>query len=218
MKAERTICALALLAGGAVGVAAQDTAKPALPPLLPEAREIELARSAGLPAWTGEATIYTLRRGGFQIARQGSNGFTCMVQRDQPDTLEPICYDPEGTATILPRTLREAQLREQGKTEAEVAADTQERFRTGEYRAPRRTGIAYMLSKENRVFNGEKVIWFPPHLMFYAPYAKSADIGAAPQHMPQSPLVLFEGDPHAYIIVVVPDSMPQQAAASQHKH
>jgi hypothetical protein len=202
----------------AIAVAAQGPETPALPPLLDEAREVALAKSAGLPAWTGEAAIYVLKRGGYQVAQKGSNGFVCMVQRDRPDTLEPICLDPEGAETILPRYLREAELREQGKSEKEIEADTSERFRTGAYRAPRRNGIAYMLSKENRVFNGERVIWFPPHLMFYAPYAKSADVGAAPQHMPQSPLVLYEGTPHAYIIVVVPETMPRQAPASGHQH
>lgn len=207
-----------LLAFATTTVAAQDTKGPALPPLMEEAREIELAKSAGLPAWTNQATIYILKRGGYQVAQKGANGFTCMVQRDRPDTLEPICLDPEGTAAIVPRYLREAELREQGKSEQEIEADTAERFRTGAYHAPRRNGIAYMLSKENRVFNGERVIWFPPHLMFYAPYAKSGDVGAAPQHMPQSPLVLNEGTPHAYIIVVVPETMPKQAPASGHQH
>jgi hypothetical protein len=202
----------------ASSIAAQGAPESSLPPLLPDAREIELAKSAGLPAWTGDATIYVLKRGGFQIAHRGSNGFTCMVQRDQADTIEPICYDPEGTASILPRVLRETELREQGKSKAEIDRETAERFRSGQYRAPRRNGIAYMLSRENRVFNGEKVIWFPPHLMFYAPYARGADVGEAPQHLPHSPLVLNAGDPHAYIIVVVPDTMPRQAASAEHKH
>ncbi len=215
---QRAVRLISFLLLSTTGVAAQDAAKPALPPLLPEAREIGLAKSAGLPAWTDGADIYILKRGGFQLARKGTNGFACMVQRDQADTLAPICYDPEGTAAILPRVLRETELREQGKSQQEIEADTKERFRTDVYRAPRRNGIAYMLSKENRVFNGERVIWFPPHLMFYAPYVKSADIGAAPQHMPQSPLVLHEGHPHAYIIVVVAETMPRPAATSEHKH
>lgn len=207
-----------LLAVSAAGVAAQNGESPSLPPLLPEAREVELAKSAGLPAWTDQAAIYVLKRGGYVKVQEGTNGFSCLVGRDRADTLEPQCLDPEGTETILPRLLRESQLREQGETREEIQRDSAARFRSGEYRAPRRAGINYMLSKENRVFDGSKVIWFPPHLMFYAPYVKSAEIGPAPQHLPHSPMLLYEGDPHAYIIVVVPDSMPRQAAAAEHQH
>lgn len=195
----------------AIPVAAQQTGSlEEKYPLLPEAREIELAKSAGLPFWTGEASIYVYRRGGYRKSQEGTNGFSCLVGRDYPKTLWPICFDPEGTETILPTLLREAELREQGKTEEEVRRDTAERFRTGQYRAPRRTGIAYMLSKENYVSIGGEPRWFPPHLMIYAPNITSKEIGASAQHMPHAPAVLYEGTPHAYIIVVVPDAMPTQ--------
>lgn len=180
-------------------------------PLLPEAREIELARSAGLPPWNQQATVYVLKRGGYVVAGKGTNGFSCMVGRDFPGTAWPVCFDPEGTATILPRYLREAELREKGKSPEEIRRDTADRFLRGEYHAPRRVGIAYMLSKENIVSIGQEATWFPPHLMIYAPHTMRRDeMGIVSQHMPHSPGLLFEGDPHAYLVVVVPEAMPKQ--------
>lgn len=182
-------------------------------PLLPQEREIELAKSAGLPDWTGQATIYVLKRGGYVKAREGNNGFSCMVGRDYPGTSWPVCFDPEGTAAILPRYLREAELREQGKTREEIRRDTADRFLTGQYRAPRRVGVAYMLSNENYVSIGGAPRWFPPHLMIYSPSViRGEDIGASAQSMPLSPAILYEGDPHAYLIIVVPDKMPTMPA------
>lgn len=190
---------------------AQERPIDSLPPLLPEQEEIELAKSAGLPTFTEDATIWVLRRGGYVLAREGSNGFTCLVGRDYPGTSWPCCWDPEGTKTIVPRILRQAELLEQGKTMEEIRREEAERFLKGVYRAPGKPGLAYMLSKQNIVFDGEKVRWFPPHLMFYAPNMTAEEIGANfGQYKPRSPGVLYQGDPHAYFIVVVPEEMPAQ--------
>ncbi len=201
-----TRCSVILLclACGATLVFAQSptTTSAKLPPLLPREREIALALSAGPGNIRKDATVYVLERGGFVVAREGTNGFTCLVNRDRPDTLEPICFDPEGTRAILPRSLDAARWQEQGLSEAEVRAKVAEGFLTGKYRAPRQAGVAYMLSSENRVFNGEKVIAYFPHVMIYAPNLTNAEIGANMKN-PRMPWVLEEGSPHAYIIVVV---------------
>jgi len=168
-------------------------------------REVELARSAGLAPWNEEATIYVLGPGGYFKAKEGTNGFSCMVGRSDPGTRWPVCFDAVGTETILPRYIREAELRLQGKSEREVRQETAERFLTGVYRAPSRTGISYMLSKESITSNGKELILAPPHLMIYAPNVRSEEIGAVANHA-HSPMALFEGDPHGYIIVFVRDT------------
>jgi hypothetical protein len=58
-----------------------------------------------------------------------------------------------------------------------------------------------MISTENWVHNGQRVIRYRPHVMVYAPYATNADIGATGED-PHAPWVLNEGSPHACIIVV----------------
>jgi len=168
-------------------------------------REVELAKSAGLAPWNEEATIYVLGPEGYFKAKEGTNGFSCMVGRSDPGTRWPVCFDALGTKTILPRYIREAELRLQGKSEREVRQDTAERFLTGAYRAPSRTGISYMLSKEAITSNGKELIVAPPHLMIYAPNVTSEEIGAVANHA-HSPMALFEGDPHGYIIVFVRDT------------
>jgi hypothetical protein len=177
----------------------------ALYEILDREREIALAKSAGLPPWNEEATIYVFGPKGYSKAQEGTNGFTCIVGRSDPGTRWPVCFDAVGTETILPRYIREAELRLLGKTEEEVREDTARRFLTGEYRAPSRTGISYMLSKEAITSNGTELVLAPPHLMIYAPNVKGEEIGAVAGH-PHSPLALFEGDPHGYIIVFVRDA------------
>jgi hypothetical protein len=171
-------------------------------------REIALAKSAGLPPWNEEATIYVLGPEGYSKAKEGTNGFACMVGRSEPGTRWPVCFDAIGAETILPRYIREAESRLQGKTEEEVRTDTARRFLSGEYRAPSRTGVSYMLSKEAITSNGKDLILAPPHLMIYAPNVRSEEIGVVDHHA-HSPMVLFEGDPHGYIIVFVPDKPPE---------
>ena len=56
-------------------------------------REVALARSAGLPPWNEEATIYALGPEGYFIAKDGTNGFSCMVGRSEPGTRWPVCFD-----------------------------------------------------------------------------------------------------------------------------
>ena len=168
-------------------------------------QEVALAKSAGLSPWNEEATLYILGPGGYVKAKEGTNDFSCMVGRSEPGTRWPVCFDAVGSEAILPRYIREAELRLHGKTEEEVRQDTARRFLSGEYRAPSRTGISYMLSKEAITSNGRELILAPPHLMIYAPNVRSEEIGVVANHA-HSPMALFEGDPHGYIIVFVRDT------------
>ena len=190
----------------------------ALPPLMDRAEEIALAESAGPPGLAKSSTVYVLERGkGFVVAREGNNGFACIVHRDRPDTLEPECFDPEGVQTLLPPALEKARLLEEGLSEEDAQQKIDAGYAEGTYRAPRRAAITYMLSTKNKVFNGKSVISYPPHIMIAAPYLKNSDIGADFQD-PSMPWVLGEGSPHAYIIVVVKDSVPSRTAMEEHKH
>ncbi|HEY7817145.1 MAG TPA: hypothetical protein VIG29_02925, partial [Vicinamibacteria bacterium] len=136
-------------------------------------REIALAKSAGLPPWNDNATLYVLGPEGYRKAKAGTNGFSCMVGRSDPGTRWPVCFDAAGSEAILPRYIREIELRLQGRTAEEVRRDTAQRFLSGEYRAPRRTGVSYMLSNETIASNGKDLILVPPHLMIYAPNVRS---------------------------------------------
>lgn len=181
------------------------------PPLITVEREIALAEGAGPPHLSQKATIYVLKRGGFEIVRGGDNGFACIVTREDEGALEPQCFDPEGVATLLPVAIERARLIEDGLTRDAAQAKIALGYASGKFRAPKRGGVTYMLSSENRVFNGEKAIAYPPHVMVMAPYLTNADIGADFSD-PAMPWVLNEGRPDAYVIVVV------NSKAKSHKH
>src|SRR5215471_21239450 len=178
-----------------------------LPELLPPEKEIELALSAAPEHLRKGAGVYVLKRNGFVKVRDSTNGFTCIVNRDHPLNQKPVCFDAEGTATILPKILRVGELLMQGKPMSAINAEIAEGFRTGKYISPRRAGVAYMLSGDIRNYNPRtgRVESFPPHVMFYAPNLTNADLGTTPEALakdPSLPFVAYEG-PQGYIIVLV---------------
>ncbi len=206
-RREAATLAAILLAGGlaiAASSRAQSPAPPAKPELLSHEREMAAALSAGPAHLAADAGVYVLEAKGYAKVRDSKNGFTCIVDRDSPPSFEPECLDAEGSETSLPRILFKAELRAQGKSEAEIKAAIAEGYASGRFRAPRRPGIVYMLSKENRVVADRetgRIINFPPHVMFYAPYLTNADIGAGPGG---PAFVIGEGTPGALVIVTVP--------------
>ena len=128
--------------------------------------------------------------------------------------------DAEGTRTHLPRILKVAELRAQGRSRDEIQRFVADAFAKGIFQPPARSGIDYMLSTENRVPNERgEIVPYPPHVMIYGPYLTNADLGVdrsnlGPDGTPSGPaFVAGEGAPHALIIV------PLGAPAGQaHSH
>ncbi len=215
MKFPKTACLLVLVGldytasmfpQSATDIRANTINAQPLPELLPREKEIELALSAAPEHLRRGAAVYVLERNGFVKVRNSTNGFTCIVNRDHPLNQKPICFDSEGTATILPKILRVGELLMQGKPMSEIDAEIAEGFSTGKYISPRRPGVAYMLSGDIRNFNPQtgKVESFPPHVMFYAPNLTNADLGVTQEALakdPSLPFVAYQG-PHGFIIVL----------------
>ena len=215
MKFTRNVCFVVLVGlGGTALVLLQSSAEPRanisymqlLPELLPREKEIALALSAAPEHLRKGAAVYVLERKGFVKIRDNTNGFTCIVNRDHPLNQKPVCFDAEGTATILPKILRVGELLMQGKPMSEIDAEIAEGFRTGKYISPRRSGVAYMLSGDIRNYNPrtDKIESFPPHVMFYAPNLTNADLGTTREALekdPSLPFVAYQG-PHGFIIVL----------------
>jgi hypothetical protein len=203
--------------------AAQSTgASAALPPQLMERqREIALALSACPPPVASKAAVYVLEKSGYSKVRDGENGFTAIVQHTLPTSQEPLCMDAEGTHTHLPRVLKVAELRAEGKSSEEIKRFVADSFAKGIYRPYGRPGINYMLSTENLVPNEKGVVVpYPPHIMIYAPYLTNADIGVGPDLGPDGnfvgpAIVAVEGTPQALIIVPV-GAPPGPGHASAH--
>jgi hypothetical protein len=192
--------------------ASSDTKRPGatspqpLPELLPREKEIELALSAAPEHLRQGAAVYVLERNGFVKVRESTNGFTCIVNRDHPLNQKPVCFDAEGTATVLPKILRVGELLMQGVPTSQIDNEIEEGFRSGKYISPRRAGVAYMLSGDIRNYNPHtgKVESFPPHVMLYAPNVTNADLGTTREALakdPSLPFVAYQG-PQGYIIVL----------------
>jgi hypothetical protein len=195
--------AIGVLACFSSGQIANKTAA-ASPELLPREVEMKMALSAAPEHLRAGAGVYALEKNGFVKVRESRNGFTCIVNRDHPLNQKPTCYDAEGAATILPKILRVGELLMQAKPLPEIHAEIREGFRTGKYIAPRRPGVAYMLSGDIRDYNEEtgKVESFPPHVMFYAPNLTNKDIGSKGDFEPGLPSIGYQG-PHGFMIVVL---------------
>jgi len=180
------------------------------PPLMDRQKEIALALSACPPAVASRAAVYVLDRAGYIKVRDGENGFTAIVQHAVPTSQDPQCMDAEGTRTLLPRYLKVAEWRAQGKSADEVKLLVADAFAKGVFQPPAKPGIDYMLSKENFTPNAKgEIVHFPPHVMFYAPYLTNAELGLdgtlGPDGNPDGPaFVAGDGTPQALIIVPVP--------------
>jgi hypothetical protein len=131
------------------------------------------------------------------------NGFACIVNRDHPLSLKPTCFDAEGTATIVPKIVQVGAWFMAGKSMQEIDRLIQEGFASGRFVAPRRPGVAYMLSGDIRNVNPRtgQVSSFPPHVMFYAPNLTNADIGSTGDGSDDMPFIAYQG-PHGFMIMV----------------
>src|ERR1700730_1105436 len=165
----------------------------------PDDIQVALAKAAG-PAVSDAATIYVIGSKGYRVAQTGTNGFTCLVERERPDTIEPECYDREGSATTLQVRLYVEAQRALGIAQERIESGIAEGYKNGRFTAPRRPGIVYMMSNYNYVFDpdSKQVIHFPGHLMFYAPYLTEKDIGSGPG----APFIVHPGHPDSVIIVI----------------
>src|SRR5215472_11161175 len=150
---------------------------------MPRDQQITLAESAAPAEVSSKATVYVLGPKGYEKAREGTNGFSCFVSRHfvrpAETTIEPQCFDAEGSRTLLPVYLHDEELRTNGKSEAEIKADAASGYKEGRYQYPSKPGFLYMMSSQNRLSaiseNGTGI--FPPHLMFYAPNMTTKDMG-----------------------------------------
>jgi hypothetical protein len=143
------------------------------------------------------AAVMVLESNGYVKVRSGTNPFTCIVSR-RGGNFYPVCFDEEGTRTILPAFADDAVFRMKGSTEQEIEQKLAEGFEQGRYRPPSRPGIAYMLSPAAYMVNSGKLERTPPHTMFYAPFLTNADIGGI---LGKTAFVDRAG-PHGMIIVL----------------
>src|SRR5262245_48068422 len=175
--------------------------------LMPEALETELALSAAPEHLRAGAAVLLLGESGYTEARKGTNGFTCLVGRSQPKAVAPMCYDAEGTRTIVPRLEDEAARRARSESEESIRKAEEEGFRTGKYKGPERPGISYMISAVQELEGPDGMVrTFVPHLMFYAPNLTDAEVGG------KRGGPVFIGAPGPHGMFIVPPGKEEQTA------
>lgn len=156
---------------------------PVMPRALPDSEEIVLARSAAPAEISGAAAIHAVRGGKAVQLRAGTNGCSCMVARDLHEgSLYPICFDVEGTKSVLPRELMEVSLRSIGRSEDAIAKAVDSAYQAGALRPPATLAIAYMMSSRQILFSsplaeGVRVGAWHPHIMLYVPNATAEQLG-----------------------------------------
>lgn len=218
MKKSRFACLVALVAltvAGDKAMAQTDTQIDRMPQDL----EVRFALSAVPGHIRDEAAVFVLNpEQGYELIRKGTSGITCIVQRTvweitdyRNDIYIPLCYDAEGSETLLKVIMDAAMLRAQGLGAKELYDTISKRFSDGTYQTPRIGGMSYMVAPLQRTIGPpdmEVVTLSMPHYMPYAPGVTNADIGAAPDlHDPSSlfhPFVDRQGiDEQSYLIHMV---------------
>jgi hypothetical protein len=135
---------------------------------LPRDLEIELAMSALPPHLRQRATIYVLNPAkGFEVARNGTNGFHAFVERTGDDAFHgswepteypqdiiyPVSFDDAGSKANMKVFFDAAELQAKSTPPAELKRLIQQRYKTGYYKPPERTGVSYMMHPMTRTYN-----------------------------------------------------------------
>jgi hypothetical protein len=190
----------------------------------PRARQIELALSAAPIEVSSNAAVYVLGPKGYEKVRDGTNGFTCLIERSFSGTTQtssaPACFDAEGSRSIMVAYLRREELRAEGKSEVEIKDDIAKGYKDGRFKVPG-PGFLYMMSNENYVYNSEskKSGFVPPHLMFYAPYKTAKDVGYESVSPTMVPYLTGSGvGPESLLVVVADKPSHDDSSGDPHKH
>ena len=179
------LMAAALVLPGATG---SDTMGPLSKYLMDSQVEIAIARSAAPASISSHATIMVLTSHGYRAAIQGTNGFTCIVERpwtrpfDSPIFWDrkfeaPVCYNAVASRSVLLYTYKRTALALSGATAKQIQQSIVAAIAAKTLPIPEPDAMAYMMSKSQRVGN-DPIQWYP-HLMFYMPTADRVNSGAS---------------------------------------
>jgi hypothetical protein len=166
--------------------------------------EIALARSAAPQSISSDAKILVLGWRGYETAREGKNGFVCVVERSwgspfnsaefwNPKVRVPMCFNPAAAQSILPLTIKRTEMVLAGLSKAQMIDRIKAGFDNKELPAPEPGAMCYMMSRAGHL--NDAVGHFVPHLMFYFPLTDKSSWGA---DLPESPVTLnpqFQGGP-----------------------
>jgi len=190
--------------------------------------EMALALSAAPAAISRDATVLVLKRGGYQVAQKGKNGFVCLVERgwmgpfDSADFWNPkmrgaICFNPPAARSVLPITFKRTELALAGLTKAQMTARLMEVVKRKELPALEAGSMSYMMAKGS--YLGDAVGHWHPHLMFYGSRSDGTEWGADAERSPVLLNPQFQGAPEPLTTyVVVAPNWSDGTPAPLHDH
>jgi hypothetical protein len=197
--------------------------------MMPRDLEIRFALSALPPSLREKAAVYVLEPAkGFVLARVGTNGQNCFVERTEwkvaeyrNDLYTPICYDAAGSESQMLVRFDVAELRAKGLSPQALKEEIEKRFRDGAYRPPSRAGFSYMAAPLMRTYASldpsDKTVMTMvlPHIMYYAPNLTNADVGGiSPPPLSPYPFV-FEAGSLGYIVQRLGDAEAAKIVANE---
>jgi hypothetical protein len=190
----------------------------------PREQQIQLALSAAPTEVSSKASVYILGPKGYEKVREGTNGFSCLIERSFRGTTQtssaPACFDAEGSRTIMVAYLRREELRAEGKSEEEVKDDIAKGYKDGRFEVPG-PGFLFMMSNENYVYDSESKEsgFVPPHLMFYAPNKTAKDVGYESVSPTMVPHLTGSGvGPESLLVVAAKKPAEDSSSGDSHKH
>ncbi len=184
---------------------------------LPHDVEVQLALSGAPEHLRADAAVYVFKATvGFVPERQGSNGFSCLLNRDAffygRTAFKPTCWDANGADSYVPVMLAVGRMLAAGHTTPEIQVEIDAGFESGQFSEPDRPGIAYMVAGDLDLDSESGQIrtqFFPDHFMIYAPNITNEDLGttaAARRDNPNLPVIFSGGAGGArlgYLITMV---------------
>jgi hypothetical protein len=173
-----------------------------------KADETALALTAAPASITSHASVMTLGRKGYELARRGDNGFVCMVDRSWATDVmdgefwnvrvrQPACYNAAAARSVLPTYLERTRWVLAGANLRQIDERTRAGVTQGRIRSPEQGAMVYMTSKLG--YLGDALAKHPhPHLMFFLPKRGPEALGANEPGVPifwadarEQPFVIF---------------------------
>lgn len=148
-------------------------------PVMDRQQEMALARSAAPTVIGSAARVWLWDGAKYVVGDSGTSPINCYVGRPWVPSVEPHCFDVEGSRTVMPVLMRRVELYAQGKADAAVEREIAAGLKAGRYRVPRRPALSWMMSAHQELVNGggHAVGRWQPHLMIFFPDLPDKEMG-----------------------------------------
>lgn len=183
------VCAILAIALSSCAAAYGQTQRPSAYPtmgpvekyLMPNAAaEVAMARTAGPASVSARAEILVLKRTGYVVAVEGTNGWTCFVGRafqggfDDPEfwswkNRSAVCLNPPAVQSVLSQYVALAKWALAGATREQLAQKSRAAYASHQFSDPAPGSFSFMLSKESYLNDEVKGPW-RPHVMLFIAY------------------------------------------------